>query len=99
MSMNGCMRPLPTLDRDKYLFPHVTLSEEVTHKFYRQLYLKIIRDIALSEEVTYEVYRQLYPNIIRDIALSEEVTYEVYRQLYPNIIRDITYWFGFTEYM
>jgi len=38
----------PTLHRDKYLFCHLTPSEEVTHEFYRQLYPNTIRDIDVS---------------------------------------------------
>ena len=34
MNMNGS-RCNPTLHRDKYLFCHLTPSEEVTHQFYK----------------------------------------------------------------
>jgi len=48
MSMNGGMLPLPTLHRSEYLFDHGTLSEDVTHEFYKQLYPYIIQDIDVS---------------------------------------------------
>ena len=35
INMNGSMLPLLTLHRNKYLFRHLTPSEEVTHQFYK----------------------------------------------------------------
>ena len=45
MTMIGFKLP-PTLHRRKYFHP--TPSGEVTHKFYKHLYTKIIRDIDVS---------------------------------------------------
>ena len=54
--MIGCVLPLPTLHRSKYLFHHDAISKDVTPEFYRQLYPRFIRDIEVSSQCMLSFY-------------------------------------------